>query len=185
MIRPILAFGHPHLRKKSERVTPDFPELKALVADLYETMDNAKGVGLAAIQVDIPVNVLVVNADPFQEDDSSLKGFRKTYINLEILEESGEEWDYEEGCLSVPGINEKIRRKRDIKIAYDDVDFVRHTETVSGMVARILQHENDHLEGRVLTDSLSSLRRTILRKKLDNISKGVITGKYRMNHPRK
>jgi peptide deformylase len=185
MIRSILAFGHPHLRKTSEKITSDFPELKTLITDLYETMDNAKGVGLAAIQVDVPVNVIVVNADPFKEEDANLQGFRKTYINLEILEESGDNWGYEEGCLSVPGINEEIRRKQTIKIAYDDENFVRHTETVSGMVARILQHENDHLEGRVLTDNLSSLRRTILRKKLDNISKGVITGKYRMTHPRK
>ena len=185
MIRPILAFGHPNLRKKSDKITADYPELNTLIADLYETLDNAKGVGLAAIQVNVPVNVIVVNADPFKEDHPDLKGFRKTYINLDILEESGEEWVYNEGCLSVPTINEDILRKPVIKIEYDDENFVRHAETVSGMVARVLQHENDHLQGRVFTDNLSSLRRTLLRKKLDNISKGIISGSYRMIHPRK
>jgi len=185
MIRPILAFGHPSLRKTSENITPDFPELKALISDLYETMNNANGVGLAAIQVNIPVNVLVVNADPFKEDHPELEGFQKTYINLEILEESGEEWSYSEGCLSIPTINEDVSRKPTITIAYDDENFVRHTETVSGMVARVLQHEYEHLKGRVFTDNLSSLRRMLLRKKLDQISKGQISGNYRMNHPRK
>jgi peptide deformylase len=185
MIRPILAFGHPNLRKKSEKITADFPELKQLIADMYETMNNAKGVGLAAVQVNIPINVIIVNADPLKEDEPNLKGFQKTYINLEILEESGDEWAYSEGCLSVPGINEDVMRKRIVKIEYDDENFVHHAETVDGMIARILQHENDHLEGRVLTDNLSSLRRAILRKKLDNISKGVVSGKYRMIHPRK
>ena len=185
MIKPILAFGHPYLREKSKKITADFPDLKALITDLYETMDNAKGVGLAAIQVSVPASVIVVNADPFKEDEPDLKDFRKTYINLEILEESGEEWVYNEGCLSVPTINEDISRKQTIKIEYDDENFVHHTETVSGMVARILQHENDHLEGRIFTDGLSSLRRTLLRKKLDNISKGSISGNYRMNHPRR
>ncbi|MCL2681849.1 MAG: peptide deformylase [Bacteroidales bacterium] len=185
MIRPILAFGHPSLRKKSENITSDFPELKTLIADLYETMNNANGVGLAAIQVNIPANVLVVNADPFSEEYPDLKNFKKTYINLEILEESGEEWVYNEGCLSIPTINEDVLRKPTIKIEYDDENFVHHTETVSGMVARVLQHEYDHLQGRVFTDNLSSLRRMLLRKKLDQISKGQISGKYRMNHPRK
>ncbi|MCL2416784.1 MAG: peptide deformylase [Bacteroidales bacterium] len=185
MIRPILALGHPNLRKKSEKITPDFPELKTLIVDLYETMNNASGVGLAAIQVNVPVSVVVVNADPFKEDHPDLEGFQKTYINLEILEETGEEWTYNEGCLSVPTINEDVSRKPTIKIEYDDENFVRQTETVSGMVARILQHEYDHLQGRVFTDSLSSLRRMLLRKKIDQISKGQISGKYKMIHPRK
>ena len=185
MIRPILAFGHPSLRKTSENITPDFPELKALISDLYETMNNANGVGLAAIQINVPMSVLVVNADPFKEDHPDLAGFQKTYINLEILEESGDEWNYEEGCLSVPTINEHVSRKPTIKIEYDDENFVRQTETVSGMVARVLQHEYDHLQGRVFTDNLSSLRRMLLRKKLDQISTGKISGKYKMNHPRK
>ena len=185
MIRPILALGHPNLRKKSEKITPDFPDLKTLIADMYETMNNAKGIGLAAIQMDVPINVIVVDADPLKEDHPNLKDFRRTYINLEILEEGGEEWAYEEGCLSIPGINENVWRKPTIKIEYDDENFVRHTETVGGMVARVLQHENDHLEGRVFTEKLSSLRKTLLRKKLDNISKGLTTGKYRMLHSRK
>jgi len=185
MIRPILALGHPNLRKESEKITPDFPELRTLIADLYETMNNANGVGLAAIQVNVPVSVVVVNADPFKEDHPDLESFQKTYINLEILEESGKEWVYNEGCLSVPTINEDILRKPTIKIEYDDENFVRQTETVSGMVARILQHEYDHLQGRVFTDNLSSLRRMLLRKKMEQISKGQISGKYKMNHARK
>jgi peptide deformylase len=185
MIQPILAFGHPNLRKKSEKITADFPELKVLIADLYETMNNANGIGLAAIQINIPANVLVVNADPLKEDHKELAGFQKAYINLEVLEESGDEWIYNEGCLSVPGINEDISRKPIIKIEYDDENFVHHTETVDGMIARILQHENDHLQGRVFTDNLSSLRKMLLRKKLDHISCGKTSGKYRMVHPRK
>jgi peptide deformylase len=185
MIRPILAFGHPNLRKKSEKITADFPDLKTLIADLYETMNNANGIGLAAIQVNVPANVLVVNADPLKEDHKELEGFQKTYINLEILEESGDEWAYNEGCLSIPTINEDIWRKPTIQIAYNDENFVHHTETVSGMVARILQHEYEHLQGRVFTDNLSSLRKMLLRKKLEQISCGKISGKYRMNHPRK
>jgi peptide deformylase len=185
MIRPILAFGHPNLRKKSEKITADFPELKSLIADLYETMNNANGVGLAAIQVNVPANVLVINTDPFKEDHPELAGFQKTYINLEILDESGDEWVYNEGCLSIPTINEDVSRKSTIKIEYDDENFVRQTETVDGMIARVLQHENEHLEGRVFTDSLSSLRRMLLRKKLEQISSGKISGKYKMNHPRK
>jgi peptide deformylase len=185
MIKSILAFGHPNLRKKSEKITADFPELKTLITDLHETMNNANGIGLAAVQINVPVNVLVVNADPLKEDHPDLAGFQKTYINLEILEESGEEWNYEEGCLSIPGINENVLRKPTIKIQYNDENFVQQTETIDGMIARILQHENDHLEGRVFTDNLSSLRRTLLRKKLDNISKGIISGKYKMIHPRR
>ncbi len=185
MIRPILAFGHPNLRKKSDKITADYPELKALIADMYETMNNANGVGLAAIQIDVPVNVIVVNCDPFHEQESALKGFQKTFINLEILDESGDAWVYNEGCLSIPSINEDVLRKPTIRVEYDDENFEHHEETLNGMLARVLQHENDHLEGRVFTDSLSSLRRTLLRKKLDGISKGHISGKYRMNHPRK
>jgi len=185
MIRPILALGHPNLRKKSEKITPDFPELKTLIADLYDTMNNASGVGLAAIQVNVPVNVIVVNADPFKEDHPELEGFQKTYINLEIIEETGKEWAYNEGCLSVPTINEDISRKPTITIEYDDENFVRHTEIVDGMVARVLQHEYDHLQGRVFVDNLSSLRRMLLRKKMEQISKGQISGKYKMTHAKK
>ncbi len=185
MIRPILAFGHPNLRKKSEKISADFPELQTLIADMHETMNNANGVGLAAIQINIPANIIVVNADPFSEKEPNLKGFRKAYINLEILEESGNEWIYNEGCLSIPTINEDVLRKPTVKIEYDDEQFVHHTETVSGMLARILQHEYEHTEGGVFTDNLSSLRRTLLQKKLNQISKGQIAGKYRMIIPRK
>jgi peptide deformylase len=185
MIRPILAFGHPNLRKKSEHISSDYPELSILIADMYETMNKANGVGLAAIQINLPVNVITVNTDPFGEQEPDLKGFQKTYINLRIVGESGDEWVYNEGCLSIPTINEDVSRKPTIQIEYHDEHFVHHTETVSGMLARILQHEYEHTEGGVFTDNLSSLRRTLLRKKLDQISKGQISGKYRMNHPRK
>ncbi len=183
MILPIVAYGAPVLRKNTEDITADYPNLKELLENMYETMYNANGVGLAAPQVNLPIRILVIDAKPFEEEYPEAKDFKKAFINLHIIEEEGEEWAFEEGCLSVPGINEMVERKPKITVEYDDENFVHHKETYEGILARIIQHEGDHLNGKLFTDHLSPLRRTMLRKRLENITKGDVKVSYKMSFP--
>ena len=179
MILPIYVYGQPVLRKVAEDIAPDYPNLKELIANMFETMDNAEGVGLAAPQVGLPVRVVVVDLDVLSEDYPEYKGFRKAYINPHILEVSGEEVSMEEGCLSLPGIHEAVKRGNKIHVTYMDEDMVsemcirdRHDEIVEGYLARVMQHEFDHLEGKMFIDHLSPLRKQMIKGKLNAMLKG-------------
>jgi len=191
MILPIVAYGDPILKKKAKPISKDYPELKNLLSNMFETMNNANGVGLAAPQIGLPIRVFIVDTTPFSEDESlsekeqeALKGFKKVMINVTMLEETGAEWAFAEGCLSIPEVQEDVFRKETIKISYFDEHFEEHIESYSGLVARVMQHEYDHLEGVLFTDKLSSLKRRLIKGKLTNISKGKIKEAYRMRFPK-
>ncbi|MHA7830529.1 MAG: peptide deformylase [Flagellimonas sp.] len=190
MILPIVAYGDPVLRKKAKDITSEYPKLDELITNMWETMYNAHGVGLAAPQVGLPIRMFMVDTTPFADDDElteaeqkQLDGFKKVFINAKIEEESGKEWDFNEGCLSIPDIREDVKRKPEIAITYLDEDFKEHTETFDGLLARVIQHEYDHIEGILFTDKLSSLRKRLLKSRLEKISKGKIDVDYRMRFP--
>ncbi|CAG0991748.1 Peptide deformylase [Flavobacteriales bacterium] len=185
MILPIVAYGTPVLRKVAEEIDADYPDLKEFIANMYETMYNAGGVGLAAPQVGKSIRLFVVDAAPFEEDEPSLKNFKKVFINPIILEEKGQEWKFNEGCLSIPGIREDVSRKPTITIEYFDEKFKLKEETYEGIAARIIQHEYDHIEGVLFTDRINPLKRQLLKKKLSEIAKGNVEVKYKMRFPLK
>ncbi len=181
---PIVAYGDPVLRRKAPSIEPaEYPHIKQLVDDMFETMYAAHGVGLAAPQVGLSMRLFVIDAAVFAEDEPSLKNFKKVFINACILEETGEEWAFNEGCLSIPDIREDVMRKPVVKISYYDENWKHHEETFSGMAARIIQHEYDHIEGKLFTDKLSPLRRRLLEKKLNDISRGIVDVEYKMKFP--
>lgn len=190
MIYPIVAYGDPVLRKKATDIPQDFPDLNQLIDDMFETMYGASGIGLAAPQIGKPIRLFIVDATPFEddqelskEDRAVLSEFKKVFINAEILEERGDEWVFNEGCLSIPDIREDVFRKDEITIRYFDADFNEHTEVYSGIAARIIQHEYDHIEGVMFTDHLSALKKRMIKSKLGQISKGLIRAEYRMKYP--
>jgi len=190
MIIPIVAYGDPVLKKKAKNITPEYPKFSELVENMYETMYEAHGVGLAAPQIGLPIRLFLVDTTPFAEDESytpeeqeQLANFKKTFVNAEILEEEGEEWAFSEGCLSIPGINEDVFRKPTVTIKYQDEHFKEYTETYDGLIARVIQHEYDHIEGVLFTDKLSSLKKRLIKGKLVNISKGKCSAEYRMRFP--
>jgi peptide deformylase len=181
---PIIAYGDPVLRRKATSIEPaEYPHIKQLVDDMFETMYAARGVGLAAPQVGLSMRLFVVDASVFADEDSSLKDFKKVFINACILDETGEEWSFNEGCLSIPDIREDVMRKPNVKISYYDENWKHHEETFSGMAARVIQHEYDHIEGKLFTDKLSLLRRRMLEKKLADISRGMVDVEYKMKFP--
>ncbi|MCK9616223.1 MAG: peptide deformylase [Lentimicrobiaceae bacterium] len=183
MILPIVAFGHPILRKKALDITPDYPELEQLIANMFDTMHLSDGVGLAAPQVNLSIRLIVLDASPYSEKYPHLKDFRKVLINPSIIEEWGEELSMNEGCLSIPDIHENILRKPNLRLRYQDEKFQSHEEEFDGNVARIIQHEYDHLEGILFVDKLPSIKKMILQRKLSDISKGLIKVSYRMIFP--
>lgn len=190
MILPIVAYGDPILRKKAEDIDKDYPQLDDLIQNMFETMYAAHGIGLAAPQVGKAVRLFVVDASPFEDDEdltdeerSFLASFKKVFINAQILEERGDEWAFNEGCLSIPDVREDVFRQPDITIRYLDENFQEHTETFSGLAARIIQHEYDHIEGILFTDKLSPLKKRLIKSRLTNISKGKISVDYRMKFP--
>ena len=190
MILPIVAYGDPVLRKKAVEITADYPNLKELIANMQETMYNASGVGLAAPQIGKAIRLFVIDASPFAEDEDlsasdreTLKDFKKVFINAKILEEEGKEWPFNEGCLSIPDVREDVYRQPKVHIQYQDEDFNTHTEVLEGLAARVFQHEYDHIEGVLFTDKLSSLKKRLLKRKLENITKGKIRAEYRMRFP--
>lgn len=191
MILPIVAYGDPILRKMGKEITPDFEDLSGLIDNMFETMYKAHGVGLAAQQIGKALRLFVIDAAPFADDEELseeeiefLKSFKRSYINPVIIEESGEEWPFNEGCLSIPGVNEDVFRFETIKIQYQDLDFNTHEEILTGLAARIFQHEYDHIEGVLFTDHLSGLKKRLLKKKLENITKGIADAAYRMRFPK-
>lgn len=183
MIYPITVFGDPVLRKKAEPITKDFPNLKEFVANMFDTMYNSDGVGLAAPQVGQPIRIFVIDSTHNEEDEP--EGIVKAFINPEILEKSGDEWVMNEGCLSLPEIREDVLRPETIKIKYLDVDFTEHTDIFSGFTSRVIQHEYDHLEGVMFVDYLNPLKKRILKSKLTAISRGKVIPKYRIKVPGK
>lgn len=165
MILPIVAYGDPVLRKVADDIDKDFPRFEELVANMWDTMYNANGVGLAAPQIGLPIRLFLVDTTPFgddeeltEEEQNALKGFRKVFINARIEEETGTEWAFNEGCLSIPDVREDVSRKDTITISYMDENFKSYKETYDGLLARVIQHEYDHIEGILFTDKLSSLK---------------------------
>lgn len=183
MILPIVAYGDPVLRKKASPITKDYARLNEIIADMFETMYNAAGVGLAAPQVGLSIRLFVIDAAPFAEDDKSLKAFKKVFINAEVVQEDGEKWKFNEGCLSIPGIREDIERNPAITLDYLDENFEEHTETFEGLKARIIQHEYDHINGVLFTDKISPFKKRLLQGKLTDITKGKVSVDYRMRFP--
>ena len=189
MILPIYLYGHPVLRTKGKNISKNYPQLQQLIKDMFDTMYAAHGVGLAAPQVGHSINLFIVDASPFAEDEDDknitpeerkqLSAYKKVFINTQIEKEEGEEWSFNEGCLSLPYIREDVLRKPTITISYLDENFQPHTETVQGIAARIIQHEYDHTQGILFVDRISSFRRKMIAGKLKDIEKGLVVPKYK------
>lgn len=184
MLLPIVIYGHPTLRKIAEDIPANYPDLEKFLKDMFQTMDEADGVGLAAPQVGKSIRIFVVDGSAFKDMDPACDGFRKAFINAHILERSGEEISRNEGCLSIPGIHEDVKRKNKIRISYLDEQGLQHEEEYEGIKAWIIQHEYDHLEGILFTDHLSPLRKRLLRNKLNSISQGKFNASYRVILPK-
>ena len=189
MILPITGYGDPVLRKVCVDISSDDANLKTTIANMYETMYNANGVGLAAPQVGLPIRLFIVDTSPFGEDDdlesdeqNQLKKFKKTFINAKMLKEEGEEWGFNEGCLSIPDVREDVFRHEKITIEYFDEEFNKHTEVYDGLIARVIQHEYDHIEGILFTDLISSFKKQLIKKKLQNIMEGKAHPDYKMKY---
>ena len=180
MVLPIYTFGQPVLRKVAEDITPDYPELKTLIDNMYETLERSEGIGLAAPQIGLSIRLVVINLDLISDDLPEYKGFVHAFINPHILEVGGEEVNMEEGCLSLPGIHETVKRGDKIRVKYMDENFVPHDEWVEGYLARVMQHEFDHLDGKMFVDHLSMLRKQMVKGKLGNLLKGNFRCAYKV-----
>lgn len=193
MILPIVAYGDPILKREAEEIDSNYEGLNELIENMFESMYEASGVGLAAPQIGKSIRLFIVDGSPFAEDAeddpdpraNGLKGFKKVFINPIIEEESGEEWVFNEGCLSIPDIREEVYRKERILITYYDENWKLHEESYGGYAARIIQHEYDHVEGVLFTDRISPLKKRLLTKRLTNISKGIVKVTYRMKFPQR
>lgn len=188
MVLPIVAYGDPVLKKKAEEIDENYPDLDKLIENMFETMYEAQGVGLAAPQIGLSIRLFIVDATPFAEGEDGDPGcadFKRVYINPIIFDETGKEWGFEEGCLSIPNIREEVKRKPELKIEYYDENWDLYEEELSGIPARVVQHEYDHIEGVLFTDRISPLRRTLLQGKLADISKGDTSVAYKMRFPKK
>ena len=187
MILPILAYGNPVLKKKAKNISNDFIKLNEFIENMWETMNNANGVGLAAPHVGLSFRVFIVDTSPFADSESMNKdefelvsSFKKVFINPVIINETGNKWDFNEGCLSIPEVRADVKRPETILIKYFDEDFNQHQQSFNGIIARVVQHEYDHIEGILFTDKISPLKRKLLKSKLIDISKGKIKTDYKM-----
>jgi peptide deformylase len=187
MILPIVGYGDPVLRKLGEEISPDYPNLKETISNMFETMYNACGVGLAAPQVGLPIRLFVIDTTPFSDDEDlskdeqlQLNGFKRTFINAKMIKEEGDEWVFNEGCLSIPDVREDVYRNEKITIEFSDENFNIKTEIFNGLIARVIQHEYDHIEGILFTDKISSLKKQLIKKKLQNIMDGKSRPDYKM-----
>lgn len=180
MILPVYTYGQPVLRQVAEDIAPDYPNLKELIENMFETMNHADGVGLAAPQIGLPIRVVTIDLDVVSDDMPEYKGFRKAYVNAHILETGEEEVSMEEGCLSLPGIHESVKRPDKIRVKYLDADLVEHDEWVEGYLARVMQHEFDHLEGKMFIDHVSPLRKQMIKGKLGSLLKGKARCSYKV-----
>ncbi len=193
MILPIVAYGDPVLKMEAEEIDESYPALKELIANMFETMYQAKGVGLAAPQIGKSIRLFIVDGAPFADEEgeepdpkaAGIESFKKVFINPIIEEESGPKWSFQEGCLSIPKIRENVSRHEKLSISYYDENWNFHEENYEGYAARIIQHEYDHIEGILFTDHLNPLKKKLLQKRLLNISSGQITIDYRMKFPNK
>ncbi len=190
MILPIVAYGDPVLRKNCKEIDKEYAALDTLLDNMFETMYAAKGVGLAAPQIGLPIRLFLVDTSPFADDEeltedeqNELADFRKVFINAKIIDEIGDEWAFNEGCLSIPDVREDVFRQPEVTIEYMDDNFNPHKETYTGLIARVIQHEYDHIEGILFTDKLSPLKKRLIKGKLANISKGKVSIDYRMRFP--
>ena len=190
MILPIIAYGDPVLRKLGKSIDKEYPALESLLENMFETMYGAKGIGLAAPQIGLPIRIFIVDATPFKDDEeleleerNFLSTFKQVFINAQIIDETGDEWVFNEGCLSIPDVREDVFRNETVKIEFLDEKFEKHTKEFSGIAARIIQHEYDHIQGILFTDKLSSLKKRLIKGKLANIPKGKIRIDYRMRFP--
>ena len=191
MILPVIGYGNPILKRKSKEITGSYPNLKELISNMYDTMYSAKGVGLAAPQIGKSIKIFIIDTSPFLKiDDDEIKDYevssvKQTFINPTILDETGEFWSFEEGCLSIPHIREEVKRKSVIKIEYYDENFNYRKDDFSGIVARVIQHEYDHIQGILFTDKLTSFKKRLLKSKLNNIEKGDVDIDYLMEFYKK
>jgi peptide deformylase len=181
MIYPIVAYGHPVLKKRAEEIPVGTPGMKELADDMFETMYQAQGIGLAAPQIGKSIRMFVADGSPLEEED--MQDFKLVFINPEMIEEFDDPWLYEEGCLSIPGVRDDVSRRARLRIRFYDENWVRHEREYDGMKARIIQHEYDHLEGVLFTDRISAFRRRLLKARLTGISKGQVKVDYRMTFP--
>lgn len=187
MILPIVGYGDPVLRKEGIEIAKDYPNLHELIENMFQTMENASGVGLAAPQIGLAIRLFVIDCSPFGEDEdlseeerNLLKTFRKTFINAKITKEEGEEWAFNEGCLSIPNVREDVMRKPIITIEYFNENFEKFTEVYDGFAARVIQHEYDHIQGILFTDKISTLKKKLNAKRLQNIMDGKVHPDYKM-----
>ena len=180
MILPVYVYGQPVLRKVAEDITPDYPELKQLITNMFETMDRADGVGLAAPQIGLPIRVVVINLDVISDDMPEYKGYKRAFINAHVLETEGDLVSMEEGCLSLPGIHESVKRYNRVHVKYLDENMQEHDEWIEGFEARVMQHEFDHLEGTMFIDHLSALRKQMIKGKLGAMLKGKARCSYKV-----
>lgn len=192
MILPIVGYGDPVLRKVGVDISQEYPNLNELITNMYDTMYNAYGVGLAAPQIGLAIRLFIIDTEPFSDSDDlsaneqeQLKGFKQTFINPKMLIEEGEDWSFNEGCLSIPDVREDVYRNEKITIEYFDENFNKKTEVYDGLIARVIQHEYDHIEGILFTDKISSLKKTLIKKKLQNIMDGKARPDYRMRFANK
>jgi len=192
MILPIVAYGHPVLRQVAEDIDADYPQLDKLIEDMWETMYASSGVGLAAPQINRSVRLFVVDStqifDNLDEDEAGIypdePGFKAVFINAHIVELDGKRWAYNEGCLSIPKVREDVSREERVTLEYMDESFMKHTRTFHGITARVILHEYDHIEGKLFIDHISLLKKKLIKKKLDDISKGKVKVDYRMMFPK-
>jgi len=180
MILPIYAYGHAVLKKKAEPISAEYPHLNELIQNMWETMEAAHGVGLAAPQIGLPIRLFVVDSTPAVDEEKGEEGIRKVFINAEVLSEEGCLWSYEEGCLSIPNIRGDVDRPPVVTIRYQDENFTEYLETYEGINARVIQHEYDHIEGILFTEKLKPVKKALIRRKLDNIRKGQSHADYRI-----
>ncbi|MEP7264316.1 MAG: peptide deformylase [Bacteroidota bacterium] len=185
MIYPIVAYGDPVLRKKAARIKEDYPKLEDIIDNMFATMYHSQGVGLAAPQVGLSIRLFVIDATPFKADDKNADGFKRVFINAEMLEEYGDPWKFNEGCLSIPGVREDITRKDTIYLRYMDENFDEYEEEFDGWIARVIQHEYDHTEGILFTDKVTALKKRLLKGRLTDISKGIVDCDYKMRFYKK
>ena len=184
MILPIVAYGDPILRKVGDEITKDYPGLEKLIDDMYETMVKAKGVGLAAPQINKSIKLFIIDSTRMYDEDEKNEGLKEVFINPVITKETGDDWPYEEGCLSIPSIREDVYRKDKVKIEYYDREFKHHKKEFTGLTARVIQHEYDHVIGKLFIDHLKPLKKNLLKGKLDKISKGIVDVEYKMKFPK-
>jgi peptide deformylase len=183
MLLPIYAYGHPILRKICNDINSNYSELPTLLSNMWETMYHTNGMGLAAPQIGLPIRLFIIDTLQLEDADPTDKLIKQVFINAEIIEEAGKEWDYEEGCLSIPDIRGKVKRKPQLKLAYLNENFEPKEEIFDGITARVIQHEYDHIEGKLFTDRLGLLKRQLINPALNRISKGQIKSKYKMIFP--